>query len=105
MLTMTTIGLDIAKTSFAAHCAGASGKEVKKAELKRAQVLPFFAGIAPRTTSPQLNCCLCGPHPRMVRARLRWPRGCVAQGGHAFYSGFQLCASRRLGWAGMTGEK
>jgi transposase len=49
MDTIITIGLDIAKTSFAAHCAASSGKEIKKAELKRAQVLPFFAGIAPCT--------------------------------------------------------
>ena len=44
---IATIGLDIAKTSFAVHCAAASGREVKKAELKRARVLPFFAAIAP----------------------------------------------------------
>ena len=49
MDTITTIGLDIAKTSFAAHCAASCGKEIKKAQLKRAQVLPFFAGIAPCT--------------------------------------------------------
>ena len=34
MDTMTTIGLAIAKTSFAAHCAAASGKEVRKAEMR-----------------------------------------------------------------------
>ena len=35
MDTIATIGLDIAKTSFSARCAAASGKEMKKAELKR----------------------------------------------------------------------
>ncbi len=29
MDTITSIGLDIAKTSFAAHCAASSGKEIK----------------------------------------------------------------------------
>ena len=35
MLIIATIGLDIAKASFSAHCAAASGKEVKTAEMKR----------------------------------------------------------------------
>jgi transposase len=43
MNSITTIGLDIAKTSFSAHCTDASGKAVKKAQLKRSQVLPFFS--------------------------------------------------------------
>src|SRR5881396_943450 len=47
MNTITTIGLDIAKSNFSAHCADASGKAVKKAQLKRLQVLPFFAGKTP----------------------------------------------------------
>ena len=47
MNTITTIGLDIAKTSFSAHCIDASGKAVKKAQLKRSQVIPFFAEKAP----------------------------------------------------------
>ena len=34
MDTIATIGLDFAKTSFSAHCAAASGKEVKKAEMR-----------------------------------------------------------------------
>ena len=46
MDTIATIGLDIAKTSFAAHCAASCGKEIKKADMKRAQVLPFFAAIS-----------------------------------------------------------
>ena len=46
MNTITTIGLDIAKSSFAAHCYDAAGKTVKKVQLKRSQVLGFFAGVA-----------------------------------------------------------
>jgi transposase len=43
MTTITTIGLDIAKSSFAVHCTDATGKAMKKVQLKRSQVLPFFA--------------------------------------------------------------
>ena len=46
MNTITTIGLNIAKSSFAAHCYDAAGKTVKKVQLKRSQVLGFFAGVA-----------------------------------------------------------
>lgn len=43
MSKITTIGLDIAKNSFAAHGFDACGKTVLKKELKRGQVLTFFA--------------------------------------------------------------
>ena len=43
MNVITTIGLDIAKSSFAVHCADASGRTVRKVQLKRSQVLGFFA--------------------------------------------------------------
>jgi transposase len=45
MNSITTIGLDIAKSSFSAHCADASGKTVKTVRLKRSQVLAFFAAL------------------------------------------------------------
>jgi transposase len=47
MTTITTIGLYIAKSSFAAHCADASGKAMKKAQLRRSQVRSFLAEQAP----------------------------------------------------------
>jgi transposase len=47
MSIISIIGLDIAKTRFAVHCTDASGKELKKAELKRGEVLAFFAKLAP----------------------------------------------------------
>jgi transposase len=47
MTMITTIGLDLAKTSFAVHCADASGKAVRKAVLKRGQVLAFFKELPP----------------------------------------------------------
>ena len=47
MNTITTIGLDIAKNSFAVHGFDAGGMTVLVKELKRAQVLAFFARLAP----------------------------------------------------------
>ena len=45
MTQITTIGLDIAKNSFAVHGFDGEGKTVLKKELKRAQVVPFFSGL------------------------------------------------------------
>ena len=42
---ISSIGLDIAKNSFAVHGFDAGGKTVLKKQLKRAQVLPFFAKL------------------------------------------------------------
>jgi transposase len=47
MTQISTIGLDIAKNSFAVHGFDAEGKTVLKKELKRAQVLPFVAKLEP----------------------------------------------------------
>ena len=47
MNTISTIGLDIAKNSFAVHGFDASGVTVLVKELKRGQVLAFFAKLAP----------------------------------------------------------
>ena len=53
MNVITTIGLDIAKSSFAAHCADASGRTVRKVQLKRSQVLGSVYGDTLR--SPQID--------------------------------------------------
>jgi transposase len=45
MTKLTTIGLDIAKNSFAVHGFDAEGKTVLNKELRRAQVVPFFAKL------------------------------------------------------------
>lgn len=47
MTQITTIGLDIAKSSFAVHGFDAEGKTVLKKELRRGQVLSFFASLEP----------------------------------------------------------
>lgn len=46
---LTTIGIDLAKNVFQVHGADAKGKTVLKKQLKRAQVLPFFANLTPST--------------------------------------------------------
>jgi transposase len=44
---LTTIGIDLAKSVFQVHGADERGKAVMKKQLKRAQVLPFFANLTP----------------------------------------------------------
>jgi transposase len=44
---LTTIGMDLAKNVFQVHGSDARGKPVLKKQLKRAQVLPFFANLTP----------------------------------------------------------
>ena len=47
MDTITTIGLDIAKSVFQVHAINQSGKPVVRRQLKRRQVLSFFKKIGP----------------------------------------------------------
>lgn len=44
---LTTIGIDLAKNVFQVHGADDKGRMVLKKQLKRAQVLPFFANLVP----------------------------------------------------------
>lgn len=44
---VTTIGLDLAKNVFQVHGVGAIGDVVIRKQLRRSQVLPFFAGLDP----------------------------------------------------------
>ncbi len=44
---ITTIGLDLAKHVFQVHAVDAAGVVVLRKALRRAQVLPFFAKLAP----------------------------------------------------------
>lgn len=55
-----TIGLDIAKLSFAVHGFDAEGKTVLKKELKRGQVVAFFASLAPARVG--LEACASAHH-------------------------------------------
>lgn len=44
---ITTIGIDLAKSVFQIHGADAQGKAILRQQLKRAQMLPFFARMQP----------------------------------------------------------
>ena len=47
MQTIATIGLDIAKSVFQVHGVDAAGQMVVRRQLKRRQVLAFFAKLPP----------------------------------------------------------
>ena len=47
MKTVTTIGLDIAKSVFQVHGTDAAGKVGIRKQLKRSRVLPFFMKLPP----------------------------------------------------------
>ncbi len=47
MKTVTTIGLDIAKSVFQVHGVDAEGKVAVRKQLKRARVMPFFSKLEP----------------------------------------------------------
>jgi len=46
-MNITTIGLDIAKNVFQVHGVDANGKVALRKQLKRVQVLAFFANLSP----------------------------------------------------------
>ena len=46
-MNLTTIGIDLAKAVFQVHGADDKGRAVIKKQLKRAQVLPYFANLTP----------------------------------------------------------
>jgi transposase len=47
MRTITTIGLDIAKSVFQVHCVDADGHVVVRRQLKRRYVIAFFEKLTP----------------------------------------------------------
>ena len=44
---ITTIGLDLAKSVFQVHAVGQDGKIVLRRQVRRAQMLEFFAKLSP----------------------------------------------------------
>ncbi len=56
METITTIGLDIAKSVFQVHGIDAAGNVIVRRQLSRARVLPFFAGL-PRRCVAGIEAC------------------------------------------------
>ena len=59
-LAIHTIGLDIAKSSFSLHCFDADGHTVLSKDLKRGQVLAFFAKLPPSRVG--LEACASAHH-------------------------------------------
>ena len=51
MQTISTIGLDIAKSVFQVHGVDAAGQVLVRRQLKRRQVLAFFRRLPPLTRS------------------------------------------------------
>jgi transposase len=47
MTKVTTVGLDLAKTVFQIHASDQDGRPVLRKKLRRAQLVPFFADLAP----------------------------------------------------------
>ena len=47
MTKVTTVGLDLAKSVFQIHAVDQDGRPVVRKKLRRAQVVPFFADLAP----------------------------------------------------------
>src|SRR5271169_2991795 len=47
MVEITTIGVDIAKSVFQVHGIDASGQVAVRRQLRRAEVVKFFAGLPP----------------------------------------------------------
>jgi len=67
MQTITTIGLDIAKSVFQVHGVDAGGQVVIRRQLKRRSVLAFFQKL-PRCL---VGIEACAPHPTIGRANFR----------------------------------
>ena len=47
MAEITTIGLDLAKSVFQVHAVGADGMVMLRRQVRRSQMLEFFASLAP----------------------------------------------------------
>ena len=81
----TTIGLDIAKQVFQVHGVDRAGKTVLRKQLKRAQVLAFFANLPPAVIG--LEACA-GAHYCLASM----PRSAIACAGLPPEAGW-ICAS------------
>ena len=78
MQTITTIGLDIAKSVFQVHGVDAGGQVIVRRQLKRRSVLAFFQKLPP---------CLVG-HPLVARTPGTWPYCATDAAGGASPSGW-----------------
>ena len=69
MQTVTTIGLDIAKSVFQVHAVDAAGKVILRRQLKRRHVLAFFEKLPPCLIG--IEACASSHH--WSRALGTWP--------------------------------
>ena len=74
MQTVTTVGLDIAKSVFQAHCVDAAGQVIIRRQLKRRYVLAFFQKLPP---------CLIGIELRLIALLVAGAPGARAPGSAA----------------------
>jgi transposase len=86
MSEVTTIGLDLAKRVFQGHGVDAAGTVVLRRQLKRRQVVRFFAKLPPCLVG--IEACGAGPHwgrtPQGLghQVRLIPPAGACPRAGH-----------------------
>jgi hypothetical protein len=66
MQTITTVGLDIAKSVFQVHCVDANGKVVLRRQLKRRYVLTYFQNFRLVLSGSRR-----APHPIIGRGNFR----------------------------------
>jgi transposase len=73
MQTITTVGLDIAKSVFQVHCVDANGNVVLRRQLKRRYVLAFFEKLPPCLVG--IEACASSHHwlPESTEERLKPP--------------------------------
>jgi transposase len=55
-MNITTVGIDLAKKVFQVHGVDSHGHTVLRRQLKRAQLLPYFANLLPCPISME-SCC------------------------------------------------
>jgi len=79
MQTVTTIGLDIAKSVFQIHGIDAAGNVIVRRKLKRRYVLPFFQKLPPCLVG--IEACASSHH--WSRAAGSWSYGAPDAAGHA----------------------
>ena len=70
MQTVTTIGLDIAKSVFQVHAVDAAGKVIIRRQLKRRYVLAFFEKLPPCLIGVEFLCLVT---PLVTRVPGTWP--------------------------------
>ena len=84
MQTITTVGLDIAKSVFQVHCVDANGDVVLRRQLKRRYVLAFFQKLPPCLVG--IEACASSHHwSRQLQAQAKPCAGLRAQPSESSY--------------------